>query len=225
MAIAARAMRRRSTPVLLVAAIAVGGGWVGCATSNGDPGADPLGPEPTASKRDASRPDFEAGFPDAGQIDAAPDAPTTACPDPDDPGSSEVSAKALPATTDAQNTPLSVSGVLKGLVDIDFYALSMTDLNFHIVEPSIATTTSGVELCAFVSCKTNGTTSVSGCVDATATMKTSATGAQGCCLSAPGNAAPQWSCPSVSLDDSADFTITVKQTQDRCTPYTFSYSF
>src|SRR3954468_5567420 len=89
---------------LVLASIVVGVGWLGCATSNGDPVTDdaPLG-KPSGSAKpapsDDQRPEFEAGFeaPDAAgdNTDPTPDGGDT-CVDNNDPGSSENTAKALP---------------------------------------------------------------------------------------------------------------------------------
>jgi hypothetical protein len=218
---------RARSRLFLFAAVVAGVGWLGCGTNNGDPAEDEeLGPTPTATaKEDAgARPDFEAGFPedDAGNVDPTPDGGDT-CVDNGDPGSSENTAKALPNTDDAQNNPITVKGVLNGPVDVDFYKLTMADLNFHLVEADLQTQTPGVEFCAFVRCKGGGPTTVSGCNGGV--LKTSDIGTKGCCATGPSKATPKWDCTGFTDDDSADFFIRVRQTQDKCTAYTWSYAF
>lgn len=206
----------------------VGIGWLGCGTSHGDADPEPeLDPVPTASPRPdaAPRPDFEAGFPtdDAGvpdaSRDAAPDGRGT-CIDKDDPGSGEGTATALPDTTDGQQGAITVTGVLSGPVDVDFFKLSMADATGSFINANILSPTSGIEICAFVKCKT-GTTTVSACTNGTA-IKTSDLGTKGCCAAAPGNASPEWDRPGVFDDDSAEFVVRVRQTRDKCTPYAWS---
>lgn len=221
-----RSARVRSKLAVL-AFVAVTVGWTGCATSNGDPtDDDELGPTPTAtSKQDAApRPDFEAGFPteDAGPDDPTPDGGDT-CVDNGDPGSAENTAKLLPDTDDAQDNPITVKGVLNGPVDVDFYKLGMTDKFGHSIGADLQTQTSGVEFCVFVKCKGGGATAVNGCNGGV--VKTSEIGTKGCCATGPSQATPDWDCTGISDDDSADFFIRVKQTQDKCTAYTWSYAF
>lgn len=221
-----RSARARSKLVLLAFA-AVGVAFVGCGTTNGDPVEDgELSPVPTGgAKQDAApRPDFEAGFPesDGGIVDPTPDGGDT-CIDNADPGGSENTAKLLPDTDDAQNTPISVNGVLNGPVDVDFYKLSMADLALKSIDANLQTPTPGVELCVFVRCKNNGPTTVSGCTGGV--PKTSDIGTKGCCATGPSQAIPNWDCTGITDDDSADFFIRVKQTQNACTAYSWSYVF
>lgn len=213
--------------LLLVSIVITGVAWMGCATSNGDStGEEEPGPVPTATNKDAApRPDFEAGFPtdDAGgNVDPTPDGGDT-CLDNGDPGGAENTAKQLPDTNDGQNNPITVKGVLNGPVDVDFYKLSMSDNTGSLIGADLQTQTSGVEFCVYVKCKGGGETTVSGCNGGV--LKTSDIGTKGCCATGPSQATPNWDCKGFTDDDSADFFIRVRQTQDKCTAYTWSYAF
>ncbi|MBX3190374.1 MAG: hypothetical protein KF819_25465 [Labilithrix sp.] len=213
-------------PLFFLAAVALGVGWLGCATSNGDPD-EPGGNNSEATGNGTSkpapteRPAFEAGFEEDPNVDPTPDGGDT-CVDNDDPGSSEVTAKVLPPTDDAQNVPITVNGVMNGAVDVDFYKLSMTDLSFRTIDDAFEIKTSGVEMCVFVKCK-QGATTVSTC--AGGVKKTSSIGMEGCCATGPSQASPKWDCPGLTDDDSADFYIRISQTGTACVPYSFSYVF
>jgi hypothetical protein len=211
-------------PLLVLGAVVVGVSWIGCATSNGDP-IDLGGTSPTSTSTTkpapSDRPAFEAGFEEDAGVDAAPDGGGT-CADKDDPASTEIGAKVLPPTDDAQNTPLTVNGVLNGAVDVDFYKLSMSDLTGRSIDDAFEIKTSGVEMCVFVKCKA-GATTVSSCTGGV--KQTSSIGMEGCCATGPSQASPQWDCPGFTDDDSADFFIRIKQTGTACVPYAFSYVF
>jgi hypothetical protein len=221
-------MRARSQLFLLgVVGIGLGVVWLGCANANnGDPAVEDPGPVPTStstSPKDASpHPDFEAGFPDAGTIDPTPEGGDP-CIDKNDPGASETTATALPDTDDAQNNPITVQGIMNGPVDIDFYKLKVADLSFHDLVPDLSIATTGTEMCVFLTCL-SGTTNFKGCT--TGAQSTSGIGDQGCCTAGPGTANPNWSCGGLTqTDDSAQLYIRIKQTADKCLPYSFSYAF
>jgi hypothetical protein len=220
---------RARSQLFVLAAIVAGAAWLGCAT-NGDPGADEPGTAPSGtstSKPDpGTRPDFEAGFPDDPDSgtgtggDPTPDGGDT-CIDNGDPGGAENVAKMLPNTNDAQNTAISVSGVMNGAVDVDFYKIHVDDQSFHLLQPDIQATSSGVELCVFVKCDTTGTSNVT--CSSPAVAKKSDIGTDGCCATGPASVTPGWNCNSTT--DSATLFFRVKQTADKCLPYSFSYAF
>ena len=203
----------------------VGIGWLGCATSNGDPTGDELNPAPTGSSKTKpapteERPSFEAGFEDAGNnVDPTPDGGDT-CVDKNDPGSSENTAKVLPDTTDAQNDPIAVSGILNGPVDVDFYKLHVADTSFHLLQPDTQLKTSGAEMCVFVKCPT-GPASVT--CNGGGVAKKSDIGTDGCCAAGPSAATPTWNCSG--LNDEVTLYFRIKQTTNKCLPYSFSYAF
>jgi hypothetical protein len=224
-----RSTSRARSQLFLLGAIVVGVGWLGCAT-NGDPAIDEPGPVTSGtstSKPDSgTRPDFEAGFPDEPDSgtgaggDPTPEGGDT-CLDKDDPGGAENVAKALPGTDDAQNTAISVSGVVNGAVDVDFYKLHVSDVSFHLLQPDIQATSSGVEMCVFVKCDTTGSSGVT--CSAPAVKKTSDIGTEGCCATGPAAVTPGWNCSSTT--DSATLFFRIKQTASACLPYSFSYAF
>ena len=221
---------RARSQLLLLGAIAIAGVWMGCAT-NGDPAASDPTPAPGATdmvKADpTARPDFEAGFPDmdggggegGNNVDPTPPGGDT-CVDNDDPGGSENTAKALPDTSDSQNTAISVSCVLNGPVDLDFYRLNVADTSFHLLQPDIQATSAGIEMCVFVKCP-SGASNVT--CSAPAVAKKSDIGIDGCCGTGPSSVTPGWNCGGT--DDSAQLFIKISQTADKCLPYTFSYAF
>jgi len=217
----------------LLGAVAVGVGWLGCATSNGDPfeeGTEPAPSGTSTSKTDGggTRPAFEAGFEDAPEPDPTPDGGDT-CIDKDDPGSSETTAKVLPNTDDCDNSIKTVKGVANGAVDVDYYKLTAEDkgsiTQFCSLDTIFESPTAGLELCVYVRCKNGTPTSVSGCTGGT--QKTSTIGMPGCCASTPSQATPKWDCAGVTDDDSADFFISTKQLAggDKCLPYELRYRF
>jgi len=216
----------RSQSLVLGALLGVVG-WLGCATSNGDPTDDvvptpsPTTKTPATSPDDGERPAFEAGFAeDAGNPDNAPDGGPT-CADKNDPGSSENTAKVLPDTNDAQNDPITVSGVLNGPVDTDFYKLNVADTFGHLLEPDTQLKTSGVEMCVFVKCPSGNSSNVT--CKGGAVPKKSEIGTDGCCATGASAATPTWNCSGTN--DGAVLFFRVKQTANNCSPYSFTYAF
>ena len=222
---------RARSQLLFAGAIVIAGVWMGCAT-NGDPAVDEPGPAPGATdmvKTDPpGHPQFEAGFPDmegggrddgGSIVDPTPDGGDT-CVDNNDPGPAENTAKALPDTDDSQNTAISVSGVLNGAVDVDFYRLNVADTLGHLLQPDIQATSSGVEMCVFAKCP-SGSSSVT--CSAPAVAKKSDIGIDGCCATGPASVTPGWNCGGTN--DSAQLFIKITQTANKCEPYTFSYAF
>lgn len=208
-----------------LAAVVVGVGWMGCATDNGDPVPGGEEPSPTTSsttgKDSGTRPVFEAGFPDAPDPDPTPDGGDT-CIDKDDQGSTETTAKALPDTSDADNSVKTVNAVLNGPVDVDFFKFHMADEFGSSVQADFQIQTAGVEMCVFVKCD-GGETTVSSCTGGV--LKTSDIGTKGCCATGPSQVTPNWDCPGITDNDSASFFVRLKQTQDKCTSYSWSYRF
>lgn len=221
-----RRKRRARSQLFVLAAVALGVGWLGCATSNGEPGEPeaPPGPPATATTKPepTTRPDFEAGFtePDAATDDPTPDGGGDTCVDKNDPGSSESTAKALPDTTDGVDNKTMVTGVLNGQVDVDFYKLKVSDVSTGMLGPDLAIETAGTEMCVFVNCISAGASTVK-CSSGVAA--TSAGGFKGCCAAGPNQIVPDWNCNGIN--DSAELYIRVKQTAAKCTPYSWSYVF
>ena len=200
--------------------------WLACGTDNG---AAPETPEeevedPPEVDSGGSRPAFEAGFADAGSDSSTtnpePDGGDV-CIDKDDPGSSESAAKALPNQDDGDNSVKTVKGVLNGQVDVDFFKFRLTDAFGSSIDTDFEMQSSGVEMCVFVKCAA-GATTVS-CPQGV--KKKSDIGVDGCCATGPSKAYPDWDCPGFTDNDTADFFIRIKQTQDKCTPYQWTYRF
>lgn len=195
----------------------------------------------TRSGDDKSRPDFDPQFQsgaDAGTstndptVDPTPPGGQQACVDKDDPGSAENLAKKLPETDDCDNDYKEVSGVANGGVDVDFYSLQATDKGISLSHPtgcSLDTDfqgeTAGTEICVYARCRNNTENAVTGCAEGT--EKTNGLGMKGCCAAAPNRAVPEWDCKGITDNDSADFFISVKQTNngEKCLPYKFKYRF
>lgn len=115
----------------------------------------------------------------------------------------------------------SLSGVIKPGGDIDFFKFNGLD-DLCVVDPTISTQTSGVEICVFPVCK-NGdpSTTVKGCKQGTSATEGSY---KGCCRNTPGTAQADIDC--TGLNDSATVYIRVKGTNpNACTPYDVSYHY
>lgn len=225
------------TIALTLGLLSLGALWsTACATSveseGGDEGASSSSSSGGAegqSGSGGSRPAFDASFDpveDDGSTGSTTDAgePTT-CADDDDPGSSENTARQLPATDDCDNNMKTVKGVLNGAVDVDFYKLSGTDKFGCGLDTEFSTSTQGVELCVYARCKNATPNAVSGCASGTLDS-TSIPGMKGCCATA-GKATPRWDCSGITDNDSADFVLRVKRAAggDACRSYSFAYRF
>jgi len=237
----------------VAAAVAIA--LIGCASTDDVGNADE--PTPPAAENDATatkpgnsathsddkdRPDFDPQFSDSGtkQVntndptkDPTPPGGADSCIDNEDPGSSTNLAKALPETDDCDNDLKEVSGVANGGVDVDFYSVQATDKGVSTSHPfgcSLDTTfeaeTKGTEMCVFARCRNNTDNAVTGCEGGTE-YTDPVTKLKGCCAKAPGTATPKWDCSGVTDNDSADFFISVKQTDngEQCLPYKFKYRF
>ena len=219
----------------LVAATFAGLLLIGCSTDNGDP-EDPTetpAAEPSAKEKKSSdtedAPEFDADFDsaeDAGSSNNGDPTPPDGdqCIDNDDPGSAENVAQVLPSTDDCDNGYKTISGVVKGEVDVDFYKLSASDEFGCSLDTDFEAQTAGTELCVYARCKNSTVDAVTGCDQGV--MSTSEIGMKGCCAAAPGRALPQWDCSGLTDDDSADFFIRVRQLNgDKCLPYKVRYRY
>lgn len=227
-----RSSRRFACSVAATIVLAV----VGCATDNGDfddpnevEDYDP--PPKTKEPDDPQPPGFDASIdeedpepePWDGEDPTPPDGDQ--CLDPDDAGSSENTAKALPATDDCDNNYKVVEGIANGAVDVDFYSLSMKDKTGCVIQQDFEARPAGVEMCVYVRCQNSKPDAFKGCKEGVA--DTNGIGMKGCCAAAPGRAVPDWSCAKgLGMDDSADFFIRMRQINgDQCLPYEFRYRF
>ena len=232
----------------VAAAVAIA--LIGCASTDDVEEADEPNPAPatndaTATKQgstthsdDKDRPDFDPQFSDSGTTndptkDPTPPGGADSCIDNDDPGSTPNLAKKLPDTDDCDNDLKEASGVANGGVDVDFYSLQATDKGISTSHPfgcALDTTfeaeTSGTEMCVYARCRNNTDNAVTGCSGGALTTDP-VTGLKGCCAAAPGTATPKWDCKGITDNDSADFFISIKQTNhgEQCLPYKFKYRF
>lgn len=238
----------------VAAAVAIA--LIGCASTDDVEGADDGTPPPaendaTATKQgsnanthsdDKDRPDFDPQFSDSGTKtvntndptkDPTPPGGADSCIENDDPGPSTNLAKKLPDTDDCDNELKEVSGVANGGVDVDFFWIQATDKGISTSHPfgcSLDTTfqaeTSNTEMCVYARCRNQTDNAVTGCEGGT--EKTDpVTGLKGCCTAGPGTATPKWDCSGITDNDSADFFVSIKQTNhgEQCLPYKFKYRF
>ncbi len=241
-----RGSRIRGYLVLPAAALAVALA-VGCSGEAGADRGDFVSPvEPGAEGDSADRPAGEATPPppfepvfkaDAGAKKTGESPPSTPppsntdpappdadqCIDPSDAGDQENASMSLPAANDCDAAAKTISGVLKGSADQDFYSVSATD-DWCSFDPEFESTTAGTELCVYARCKNTTTSAVTAC--AQGVKSTSPSGLTGCCAAAPGRAVPTLDCGTWTGDDSADFFVRVRQINgDKCLPYAVSYRF
>lgn len=210
--------------------------WLGCGTDNGDPAGDGTG-TPTdsttstspTSKPTSTRPEFDASFPDDGGTppDDGGGTPTNdgggglTCNDPNDVPGTEPFAKDLGTITDKDADGASVTGVVKGSTDVDFYKVVGTDTLGYVIDPTLTSSSSGVEMCMFLVCAA-GTMDFQGCSGGS--QATSAIGNPGCCFTAPGTTTLNYNCKGTANDTATAF-IRMKQTGNLCLNYSASYHF
>jgi hypothetical protein len=188
-------------------------GACGGATSGGNP------PTAGGDNGGSGSPD-PSGSPDGEAPEGGP-APAPTCSDPNDVGSSEATSKSF-STNDGIDTATSVSGVMNGALDVDYYTGTVADSTFGLLQPSLVNNTNGVQLCAFVRCS-GGSTTVTCAAGSAATSNEN--GNKGCCVNGAGSLQPTWDC-SGTLDETAKVSFRVKSTgSDACLPYSFSYVF
>lgn len=216
----------RNAGAAVLAALAFAA-WSGCGASSGDPTTNGTGPTDGAptSKPTSTRPEFEASFPgdDGGtDQDSGPDGSGPPCNDPNDVGGSEPSAKDLGTISDTDSDGSSFTGVVKGAVDVDFYKFTGTDGYGAVVDPTLTSASSGVEMCMYVACLAGTGVDLKSCTGGA--KATSGIGNPGCCFTAPGATTLDYDCAG-STSESATVFIRVKQTGNLCLPYTASYHF
>lgn len=240
-------MRFAPTSALWSAAAVIAIALVGCAsTDNGDADA----PAPTPATNDATaapereqksdapktgdRPDFAPQFdnttPPATEPKKDEPAPTgETCKDDADAPATPALAKKLAETDDCNQDMISVTGVMNGGVDTDYYSLSALDKGPSLSHPAgckldsaFETKTAGTEICVFARCKNTTENTVNGCIEGK--EATSENGWKGCCGT---KALPDLDCSGFNDNDSSDFLIRIKSTsnENKCTPYKFEYRF
>jgi hypothetical protein len=205
-------------------------GGAGCGSESGAGGSAPSSgldsnrdddTPPSDTDDPPSRPDFDASFPDDASADPTPP-DGDECIDKDDPGSTEAVAKALPNIDDDDDSGGTVTGMMHGEVDVDFYKFQGTDSGFGFVNPTVSSGTTGLELCMFVACM-SGTMQWKGCSNG-GQHKKSDIGNDGCCVATPSSTTLDYDCDGTGSESSNVF-IRVKQIGDQCLPYSVDYHF
>lgn len=149
-------------------------------------------------------------------------APLDCAGDDNEPNETEATATVLPMITDDDDDESSVSGVLSGDTDVDWYRFIGTDTVFHTTEPTAALDTSGdLRFCMFLDCLEDGPalTEVS-CPDGT-DFAISPELRPGCC-SSEGFELKDYNCPGGD-DSLLVFLRLDKPLFDECIDYTVSY--
>ncbi len=228
-------MRKSPTSRYSVWIVAGGVALVGCAAS-GEDGEDddtPTTELPARERKTDSKPDapkFEANIPgdvesegDGSAEDPAPEEGDQ-CIDNGDPAPTAAGATQLPPISDCNNDMQSLTGTMKGAVDVDYYKLSASDDWGCSIDADFQAETAGTELCVFMRCKNSTVDAVTGC--AQGVPAESETGLKGCCAAAPGHAVPKWDCEGWTDNDSADIQFRVRQINgNKCLPYKVNYRF
>jgi hypothetical protein len=241
-----------SRPLIWSLAVAIGVALVGCASESGGEGEaqSPVAPaenDATAAPNakggprsgdDSNKPAFDPDFEDDGSStndptkDPTPPGGQNACIDKEDPGGAENLAKKLADTDDCDNDLKEVSGVANGGVDVDFYSVSTTDKGISLEHPGgcsrdtdFSIDTSGTELCVWGRCRNGKEDAFKGCEEGE--ERTNALGIKGCCTAGPGRAVPTVECGGLTDNDSTDYFISVKQTNngEKCLPYKIKYRY
>jgi len=171
-------------------------------------------------------PPFEGGIleEDAG-VGPTPDGGNdlSGCPDPNDPGGTEPTAKALPNTDDCDSSAASLQGIIRGLADADMYRTTFSDKSTCRVDPELRLEGTALEFCVFFKCKVNeAATEVKSCGGGV--KKDSDTGLHGCCAGSPATMSVDWNCGG-TIDEQSDVYFRIRPTQNVCQRYTLSYKF
>jgi len=159
------------------------------------------------------------GAPPGGGDGGGGSPPAPVCSDSSDAPNSESAVHSSFSTDDGVDTATTISGVMNGASDVDWYRGQVADTSFSLLQPNIENKTNGTELCVFAKCP--GATTVTCSAGYAATSEN---GEAGCCASGAGAANPKWNCTG-TVNDSATLTFRVKSTGNACVPYSFSYVF
>lgn len=180
-----------------------------------------VAPETRGDTTDTEKPAFNPQFE---ETPAPAEKPADEeCIDNGDPGGTDNTATRLEPVSDCSDNHIELTGRMKGASDIDLYKLSASDDGWGCqIETEIKTETRGIELCVFARRK-DGEQGFESC-KAGGKPATSDLGDKGCCITGPGDAAPnlKWTLGS----DAVDFTIRVRQPSgNACVPYSIKYRF
>jgi hypothetical protein len=140
------------------------------------------------------------------------------CTDPGfEPNESESSATDLGAYTDCDGTGTSISAMLDGDSDVDFYFFDGTDESGCLVDPT-GITGAGVRLCLFATCPGASVSCSAG------QSATSPGGHAGCCTPSGGTVTLDVNCSGLS-DDSTVYIRVDQPTTNACTPYSVDFHY
>ncbi|MGC4079464.1 MAG: hypothetical protein QM702_20975 [Rubrivivax sp.] len=133
----------------------------------------------------------------------------------------------MPTIDDCDVNMGSITSLLSGAPDTDYFKFTGNDVIGCAVDPTAQIDVAGVELCVFVACKTAGSTiTLNGCTGGTAAQGTPA-GTVGCCTQTKTPVTVDYDCSG--SDDSANVTLRAKRpagsSDNTCTPYHVSYHF
>ena len=113
----------------------------------------------------------------------------------------------LAAITDCDSTGSSLTSVISGSSDVDYYAYSGTDTTGCVVDPSAQVDTDGLEVCVIASCK-SGIIALAGC-SAGSPASSLPSNMAGCCAQGTIEVKPDVSCSG--SDDSMDILMRVRE--------------
>jgi hypothetical protein len=118
-----------------------------------------------------------------------------------------------------------ISGVLTGPDDVDWFRYDGNDVAFNSVDPfRTINSSAGVRFCKFANCPPSAGATNFPCQDG-ATATTSPEGYPGCCGN-PLIHVPDAVCGNSSLnDDDMAVWIRIDQAEEACVEYTFDYHF
>lgn len=210
---------------------ACGGDDAGAGADAGEFEDDDGGGGGSAFNRSDSGPPFEASLPasEAGSRDDSgrppqPDAgtPIDECLDNSDIGNSPAQARNLGSVDDGDDDYKKQSSTLKGSADTDFFVVDMLDKGSGVLYPEVRTTTPGIEICAFATCKADPADSnVKGCRQGQAATHDSM---KGCCAAGPGGVEVDAVCgANGAFNDDQRVFIRVRNVQNTCKQYLFDY--
>ena len=125
--------------------------------------------------------------------------------------------------TDCDDTGATVSGVLNGSADQDWFGFTGSDVFSCAVDPTATITNGnlGARVCIFADCGINATTVT--CVSGTPASAPS--GLDGCCSNTSGRAAANVDCANASNDNAAVLIRADQQSTNACIVYDLAYHY
>ena len=132
---------------------------------------------------------------------------------------------ALPAINDCDVNSGTVTSVVSGTADVDYFSYEGTDAVACVVDPTAKLDVDGLELCVLATCKT-GTTSLLSCSGGATAATDVPSGAVGCCAEGTAPVSTNFDC--TGGDDAATIVMRVKRPaggENTCAPYVLEYHF